>query len=169
MAGAGALVGTGIHPIDLLCYLLDSEVEEVFAVTDEEPPRYPVDDMVYATMRFRNGTYGTVISGLLVPRSDNDVVIYGSKMKIVCKGTVGMPMQGELLVEGDAVDTRRSCPVAYSVTGMYVRAVESFNRSILENSEPLSPAVAGLEMVRVANAVIESSRRRRAVTIERDD
>ena len=169
VAGAGALVGTGIHPIDLLCYLLESEIEEVFAVTDEEPPRYPVDDMVYATMKFRNGAYGSVISGLLVPRSDNDVVIYGSKAKIVCKGTVGMPMQGELLVEGDAVSVRMSFPVADPVPALYLRAVESFSRSIQDDTEPLSSAAAGLEMVRVANAIIESSRKRRAVKIERDD
>ncbi len=165
MAGAGALVGTGVHPIDLLKFLLESEITEVRALTDERPPEFPVDDMSYVILSFASGVTGVVISGMLVPRSDDDCVIYGSKMKITCKGTVGMPLRGELLIEGDSVNLRMVFPAEDPIPVLYIKAVEAFNKSILENTTPPSSGEDGLEMVRVVDAIQESSRKGRAVKV----
>jgi UDP-N-acetylglucosamine 3-dehydrogenase len=163
-AGAGALMGQGLHPIDLLRFLLNSEVREVRALTDEAPPRRPVDEMDYIILTFENETHGVVISGALAPRPDNDAVLYGDKAKITCKGTVGMWLRGELLVESDAFNTRTTFPVMDSPE-LYIRVVDDFNRCILENSKPEISGENGLQMVRIANAVLESSRQGRAVRI----
>lgn len=47
IAGAGGLMGQGLHLIDLLRFILDKEVVEVRALTDESPPSRPMDDMDY--------------------------------------------------------------------------------------------------------------------------
>ena len=158
-------VGTGIHPIDLLRFLLDSEVEQVQARCVTQTPYHDVDEMVYATLQFQNGVYGVVISGLLVPRSENDLVLYGSEAKITCQGTVGMPMQGELLVEGDAIDLKMAFPTDDPLPGSYIRIVEAFNRYLAGDAGFDSPGYNGLQMVRITNAILESSRQGKLIKV----
>jgi len=170
IAGAGALYGQAIHPIDLLRFLLDSEVEEVRALTDEEPPRYPVDDMVYVIIKFENGVHGMLLSGVLAHRSDNDAVLYGSKAKITCKGTIGAPGRGhfgELLVDGDSLNLTMTFPMDNPLTYRMTRIIEDFNKWIEEGIEPQITGYNGLQMVKIANAILESSRQGRAVKIEK--
>jgi len=167
VTGAGALVGTGLHPIDLLRFVLNSEVEEVQAVCATQTPYHTVDEMVYAILKFQNGVYGMVISGLLAPRSDDDLVLYGSEAKITCKGTVGMPLQGELLVEGDSINMRMVFSAPDPLPANYIGGVEAFNRCIEENKEPDVPGYNGLRMVRITNAILESSRQGKAIKIPR--
>ncbi|MFC2021613.1 Gfo/Idh/MocA family protein [Chloroflexota bacterium] len=164
MAGGGALMGTGLHPIDLLRFLLDSEVEEIRALCDPSTPN-TLEDMVYAFLKFQNGAHGVVVAGNLVFRSDNDAVLYGSEAKITCKGTVGMPLQGELFVEGDSINLRMAFPTDDIVSGCYIQVVEAFNRSIEENTELSNSGYNGLQMVKIANALLESSRLGKAVKI----
>ena len=170
IGGAGALYATAIHIIDILRFLLNSEVEEVQALTDEEPPRYPIDDMVYAIVRFENGTHGTVFAGMLAPRLDNKVVLYGSKAKITCRDTIWGPLLGnlgELLVDGDSVNLRMAFPTDSPLPFRMIRAIEAFNRWIEDNTEPYISGSNGLQMVKIANAILESSRHGKAVTIKR--
>lgn len=168
LAGAGALYGTAVHPIDLLRFLLDSEVEEVRTLTDEEPPRYPVDDMVYAIIKFVNGTHGMVLSGILAPRLDNSVVLYGSKAKITCRETIWGPTSGnlgELLIDGDSFNLRSAFPTNNPLLFRMTRVIEAFNRWIEDGSDTYISGSNGLQMVKIANAILESSRTGKAVKI----
>lgn len=167
MTGSGAIVAQAVHPIDLLRFLLGAEVEEVQAMTDESPPGRPVEEMVYSLLRFSNGVHATVVAGTLVPRYDNDVLLYGTKAKIVCKGTLGVPHKGqpgEFSIEGDAVNDRMRFPSS-SAQDKMVRLVEDFNQSVVENSELGVSGYNGLQMVRIATALQASSRLGKAVEI----
>ncbi|MFC2007347.1 Gfo/Idh/MocA family protein [Chloroflexota bacterium] len=167
MGGAGALYGQGVHPIDLLRFMLDSEIEEVRALTDENPPEYPVDDMAYVIIRFENGVTGVVICGMLAPRSENDAVLYGSKAKITCKGTIGAPMPGavgEFLVDGDAINVRMDFPNTGKPPRM-VHEIDDFNNWVDGGIEPDITGRNGLQMVKIGNAILESSREGKAVKI----
>ncbi|MFC2007838.1 Gfo/Idh/MocA family protein [Chloroflexota bacterium] len=170
IAGAGALYGTALHPIDILRFILDSEVAEVRALTDEEPPRYPVDNMVYVIMKFENGVTGVVISGTLAHRSDNDALVYGSKAKIICKGTIGSSVLGnlgEFQVDGDAINVRAEFPTDDYRPYTMIREVDAFNKWIEDDTEPSVTSHNGLQMVRISNAILESSRQGKAVKIEK--
>ena len=166
IAGAGALMGQGLHPIDLLRFLLDSEVVEVMAMNDDDPPDRPVEDMAHIILKFENGAHGIVICGILAPRPDNDAILYGARAKISCKGTVGMWLQGELLVDGDSIDLRMGIPSG-SVSGpeLYVGVAEHFNQCINEGTPPLISGSNGMQMVRIANAIQESCRKGISVKI----
>ena len=165
MGGGGALMGTGLHPIDLLRFLLDSEVEEVRALCD--PATNTIDEMVYVILKLQNGVHGTIISGFIAPRSDDDVVLYGNQAKVTCKGTVGMPLRGELLVEGDSINLRMAFPTNDPLPGNYIRVIEAFNRCIEENTESDISGYNGLQMVRIANAILESNRKGKAVKVQK--
>jgi 1,5-anhydro-D-fructose reductase (1,5-anhydro-D-mannitol-forming) len=165
-AGAGALMATALHPIDLLRFVMDSEIVEVQAVCATQTPYHTVDEMVYAILKFQNGVYGTVISGILAPRSDNDLVLYGSRAKVTGKGTVGMPLQGELLVEGESINVRMDFPTPDPIPANFIYVIEAFNRSIKENTETDISGFNGLQMVRIASAILESSRGGKAVQVQ---
>jgi len=166
MAGGGALMGTGLHPIDLLRFVLDSEIEEVQAVFDPKTPE-TVDEMVYVVLKLQNGVHGLVISGYISPRSDDDLVLYGSQAKITCKGTVGMLLRGELLMESDSINLRMTFPTNDPLAGNYIRVVEAFNRCIEENAELDISGENGLQMVRITNAILESNREGKSVKLSR--
>lgn len=169
MGGSGSIVGQAVHPVDLLRFLLDSEVTEVFCATDEQPPERPVDEMTFTILKFRSGTHGMVASGALVPWSDNDVVLYGSKAKIFCRGTLGTPRWGkpqEVRVEGDADGIHVQCPPDDTAQARTARLIEDFNRSIRENADTRISGYNGLQMIRIATAMLESSRSGRAIKLE---
>ena len=67
-------------------------------------------------------------------------------------------MQGELLVEGESINTRMTFPSDDLVPGCYVRVIEAFNRWITDDIAPDIPGHNGLQMVRIVNAILESSR-----------
>ncbi len=57
----GALMNQCIHNIDLLCWLMGSEAEEVFAYTDNlKHPFIEAEDFGAALVKFRNGAYGVI-------------------------------------------------------------------------------------------------------------
>ncbi|MFC1893717.1 Gfo/Idh/MocA family protein [Chloroflexota bacterium] len=170
IGGGGAIMAQALHCIDILRYLLDSEVTEVRSLTDIEPPHRPVDDMVYAILKFDNGARGVVIAGIVVPRSENGVVLYGRKAKIICDETIGSTDDslGELLVDGDSLNVRMTFPTDEPKLIRNIRAVEAFNTWVEGNSEKyLSDDYNGLQMVRITNAIMESSCQGRAITIMR--
>jgi predicted dehydrogenase len=80
-AGGGALMYTGIHSVDRLRWLLDSEVVEVFARAKTYTQAADVEDGLVATLVFDNGCVATLIENApdyeVVTRSW-DCEIYGS-------------------------------------------------------------------------------------------
>ena len=166
ITGAGALMATAVHPVDLLRFVMDTEIDEVQAACVTQTPFHSVDEMVYSILKFKNGAYGTVVSGILAPRSDNDMIIYGSQAKITCKGTIAMPLQGELFVEGDSINIRMNFPVPDPVPASYIRLIEGFNRYIRDKAAFESSATNGLQMTRITSAILESSRLQKVVKVE---
>ena len=55
ITGAGALVGTGVHVINLLRFLLDSEIKKVRSLVTIKTKHHQVDEMVYIILEFENG------------------------------------------------------------------------------------------------------------------
>ena len=167
MAGGGILMGMAVHALDLLRFLIGQEVDMVQAITDELPPARPLDETLLALLRFRGGAYGTVVSSRLFPHPQNDIVLYGSKARIHGTGTVGMRLAGRLEIAGEGAPSTFEFPCNDPVTGAYVLMVEAFNRNIREGTEPDASGTDGLEVARLAQAILESSRQGKAIHIER--
>jgi predicted dehydrogenase len=118
-------------------------------------------------MKFENGVYATMLSGVLVPRCSNDLVLYGNKAKIICKDTVGIPLKGEFWVEGDNLNMKTPFTYENSPHGLYRNMIESFTKCVLENREPPATGYDGLENVRIANALLDSARSGKKIKIIR--
>jgi 1,5-anhydro-D-fructose reductase (1,5-anhydro-D-mannitol-forming) len=168
LGGSGSIVGQAVHPVDLLRFVLDSEVESVCCVTDEAPPARPVDEMTFTILTFRNGAHAMVGAGVLAPHADNDVVVYGSRARISCRGTLGTPRGARpqtAEVEGQAGDIEVRCPADDTAVTRTARLIEEFSSHALHGTATVISAQNGLQMVRIAEAMLESSRRGKTVRL----
>ena len=68
-----------------------------------------------------------------------------------------MPLQGELLVGDDFIDLKMSFPTNDTVPGNYIRVVGAFDGCIEGNNKFDISVYNRLQMVRITNAILESS------------
>ena len=59
--GGGALMNQGVHGIDLLLWLMDDEVESVFARCAHLVRDIEVEDTCVAALKFSKGAFGTIV------------------------------------------------------------------------------------------------------------
>ena len=167
LAGSGSIVAQAVHSVDLLRYLTDSEIVEVRCITDEYAPSRVVEECTVSIFKFASGALGHVASGAIVPRSDNDAVLYGSMGKISCLGTLGRNEPGrvqQVVVASGALEVRLPFPDDTMITRT-TRLIEAFNRSIMHNEPTQMSAQNGMQMIRIADAMLQSSRHGRAVKL----
>jgi 1,5-anhydro-D-fructose reductase (1,5-anhydro-D-mannitol-forming) len=169
-SGAGAIVAQSVHPIDLLRFLLGSEIVKVQGMSDAAPPQRPVEEIVFSTLQFENGIHASVVAGQILPRYDNDIVIYGSEGKLVLRGTLGVPLNnrtGELTVEGTgSFDGMTEFPTT-AVVDKVAKLIEDFTACVQANREPAVSGTNGLQMVKIASALQRSCLTGQAVSIVR--
>ncbi len=167
LAGSGSIVAQAVHSVDLLRYLMDSEIVEVRCITDENPPERLFEEATVSVFKFANGALGHVASGAVVPRSDNDAVLYGSAGKIACLGTLGRSEGSatpEVVVSGAGRQERLPYPHDNPITHT-TRLIDAFGRSLTHGEQTHMSAQNGLQMIRIASAMLASSRHGRAVRV----
>ena len=59
MAGAGSMMGRGVHCIDLLRWLVGQEIAEVTALADTPIETDPVETLTVAALKFDGGAFGS--------------------------------------------------------------------------------------------------------------
>lgn len=59
--GGGALMNQGVHGVDLLLWLMNDDVESVFARADHKVRDIEVEDTSVACLQFKSGAFGTII------------------------------------------------------------------------------------------------------------
>ena len=163
IGGASTLMGTGVHVIDLLHYLMGQTIVEVSALTDGQTDERPLEQAAAVAVRFEDGTIGTVCCGRRVPDTENDAMVYGSQGRVALRGTLGEAMTGELHVASETVNLSES--YQHDILTLYRLQTESFNRAI-RNDEPFQASGEdGLRVVEVTSAIIESAATGRSVKV----
>jgi 1,5-anhydro-D-fructose reductase (1,5-anhydro-D-mannitol-forming) len=164
MGGASTMMGTGVHVVDLLRFLLGQEVIEVAAITDGQTKEKPLEQLAAMSLRFEGGTIGTVCCGRVLPDSRNDFTIYGSDGRISGRATLWEARQGRIEVVSETVNQTEVCSGSY--LGNFIAEIEDFQQAIAEDREPAASGVDGLRVVEVTLAMVESARTKRTVRIE---
>ncbi len=164
IGGASTMMGTGVHAVDLLRFLVGREITEVAALTTGQTPERPLEQLAAMCLRFDGGVIGTVCCGRVLPDSRNDFTIYGSDGRISSQGTLWEAQQGRVEIVSETVNETLDFPEVY--LGNFVAEIEDFTRAVAEDREPGATGVDGLRVVEVTLAMIESARTGRAVRIE---
>jgi 1,5-anhydro-D-fructose reductase (1,5-anhydro-D-mannitol-forming) len=158
------MMGTGIHVVDVLRFLLGQEVTEVTAITDGQTPRQPLEQLVAMALRFAGGPIATVCCGRRLPDSRNDVTIYGSHGRITGLGTLAEGRQGALEVVSESLN--RSASYDADLLANYVDELQDFQHAVRHHHEPAATGLDGLRVVQVTLAMIESARAGRTVKVQ---
>jgi 1,5-anhydro-D-fructose reductase (1,5-anhydro-D-mannitol-forming) len=163
MAGGGITCLAGVHRIDLLRFILGSEVEEVSAFVGTHTPNCPYEEAVVGILRFANGAHGTLHFGLNIPHGTNRVEVHGMSGSLF--GDTNSPWWGsyspELVVRSDTVTVRYEFPQSDA----YRDEIEDFNRCLEGGGQPLATGLDGLRAVEISLALFESGKKGRAVKI----
>jgi 1,5-anhydro-D-fructose reductase (1,5-anhydro-D-mannitol-forming) len=153
IGGAYAMMASGVHCVDLLCFLLNQHVVEVAALTDGQTPEQPLERLATLCLRFSGGTLGTVCCGFKMPDAKNDATLYGSHGRIVLDNSLWITLRGALEVVSATVNTTVVYP--QDPLALYTRQVEAFNQAIQHDDEPSASGRDGLHVVQVTRAMIE--------------
>ncbi len=161
------MIGTGVHCVDDLGFILGQNVVEVAALTDGQAQDAPLEQLATMSIRFSGGAIGTVCCGNRMPDSRNDVPIYGSDGRILLQDSSRPFLEGSLEVTSETVNDNISYtpdPLA-----LFKWQTEGFNQAISRDEEPRASGIDGLRSVQVTEAMIESARSRRTVAVENTD
>ncbi len=161
--GGGAIMGTGVHVLDLLRFVLGREVVEVFAYQDS-PPIEVTDSIL---LKFDDSSTAHVVCSRKVAYPNNDLNIYGMGGRVRSMGTIGTDLQGALEVVTAAGAATETFEAEDPARALYVGLVEDFARAVLEGGEPAATGEDGLKNIEITLAVFESNRTGRAVPVGR--
>ncbi len=164
IGNASTMMGTGVHAVDLLRFLLGQEVTEVAAVTDGQSEARPLEQLAVLSLRFSGGVIGTVCCGRVLPDSRNDFTVYGSDGRISSRATLWEARQGQVEIVSETVNETLEYPDDY--LGNFVAEIEDFHRAVESGADPAATGIDGLRVVEVTLAMVESARSGRIVRID---
>lgn len=163
IGGAAAMMGTGVHAVDLLRFLLGQEVIEVAAITDGQNQSRPLETIAATTLRFDGGALATVCCGRSLPDSLNDFTLYGSHGGASGRATLWEARQGRVSINSEGLNETRAYP--YQYLGNFTSQMEDFAMAIEEDREPAATGIDGLRVVEITLAMIQSAREGRSVKV----
>ncbi len=164
IGGASTMMGTGVHVMDLLRFVLEQEIVEVAALTDGQTAARPLEQIAALALRFSGGALGTLLCGRLLPDTRNDLAIYGINGRFTTRETIWEARKGEIEVVSDTVNRVDTYPEEY--LGNFIAQMEDFQQAVAADREPAATGLDGLRVVETTLAAIESARTGRAVRIE---
>jgi 1,5-anhydro-D-fructose reductase (1,5-anhydro-D-mannitol-forming) len=162
MASGGVLLMSGIHRIDLLRYVLASEVVEVSALTASKGR--PYETTVVAALRFGNGVHAMFRSSVGVPFGADVIGVDGSTGTIEVGGaTTPWLNEGTLRLRS----ARATTTTVYAEENLHARQVAAMRLAIADPAaeSPLATGTDGLRTVEVVRAIYASAAERSAVTV----
>ena len=162
LVGAGSWMGSGVHCVDLLRYVLGQEAVEVTAITDASEAE-PLEHLATVLLRFQGGALGTAVASRRLPDSHNDLTVYGTNGKGELRDSLNVDLQGALTVATDALEIAQQYP--HDPLAMYVRQVEAFNEAVASGTEPVASGWDGLKVAEVTLAMVESAKTGRTIRI----
>ena len=164
IGGASTMMGTGVHVVDLMRFVLGQEITEVTAVTDGQTRAKPLEQIACLMLRFSGGTLGQVTASRLLPDSRNDFRLYGILGRLEGHASLWEARTGRFETVSETVNETADYPEA--LLPNYVAEIEDFQRAVAAKRDPAATGVDGLRIVEVTLAMIESARTGRTVKLQ---
>jgi 1,5-anhydro-D-fructose reductase (1,5-anhydro-D-mannitol-forming) len=161
IAGLGSVHNVGVHGLDFLRVILDSDPIEVMAMFDRGPDTGQVEMLALLLIRFGNGAMIQYNANERLRDPLNDIVIYGTAGRIVGRSFTRSRSDGELAVLTDSGETitRYPAPEAHRLS------LAAFTGAVLRGEEPLASGLDGLASAQVCEAIDRSAREGRLVRV----
>lgn len=167
----GVVIDLATHDLDVICYLLNSEVERVYAETMRQI-HTEYEDLLSGLLRFRNGAIGVLDVNRLTPTKIRELTLTGEKGMFV----VNYLTQDLYFYENEyAAGSWESLGVFKGVgEGNMIRLriekkeplraeLESFVHVIINDGRPLVSGEDGLRALVLAKQLVESGQSRKVI------
>ena len=164
LAGGGPGMDLAPHAIDLLRSLA-GDVTAVQATTANVQFHYNVEDLALATLWFASGAMGRLDVSYCTHEYGGGVEVHGSEASAVIDGSLQQ-------IGGYRIWYRRGKPdepaqiVEGRTSNCYEAAIEEFSDAVLQGRQPAITATDGLRNLEVIEAMYESARTERRVSLE---
>ncbi len=165
IAGGGALIDMGIHPIDTIRFLLEGvPVTKVYAEMTTAYGKYEVEDIGVVLAKFSNGAFAVVEFGWGNPHKDgveSSIQIFGTKgyMRI-------FPTILKYTVNGVTGVFKPNLEKGHLTKELYAREITHFIDSILGETRCVISAEEEAETMKVIDAAYLSSKEGRVVSLK---
>lgn len=168
----GALMNQCIHNIDLLRWMMGSEIEEVVGMTDRLNHDYiEAEDLGIALIRFKNGSYGIVegTTNIYPQNLEETLYIFGEKGTVKAGGQSVNVIEewrfSDLLDDPEEVKAKfhENPPNVYGYghTPLYADVIAA----IRQDREPYVTALDGRRAVELVLAIYKSAEEGRSVKL----
>ena len=168
--GGGALMNQGVHTVDLLLWLM-GDIQRVSARATTALHDIEVEDTVVATLEFANGAIGTLEAATSAyPGYRRRVELTGSEGTIILEqdriiaADLHTPLADPFEQFEETSNSAATSPIVSDVSG-HKRIIEDFLRAIETNTRSICDGREGRRSVEVVQAIYESSRTGRPVTL----
>lgn len=139
-SGGGAFMDLGSHLLDLLIYLMGSDIVD-YKLSATMDGDLGVELSGLACLKFRGGALATVYASWEVPLHDNLLQVYGDKVSIQAVRTIGPYTDGQVTrIEGS-----HRLTVEIPHKNHYVCEVEHFQDCVRNGKEPLTSGANSLK------------------------
>ena len=151
----GSMTSLGVHHLDTMSYLA-GPIRSVFART--RPGRHDsIDEVSVLVLEFESGALGTLVTSFYTPTVSR-LAVFGSA------GSVFSESDGAIL-KFQTVDQNAPVEVPIDPIDPLVDQMIEFARVVRGEAKPETDGMAGLAVVRLLEAAVESSRTGRLVEI----
>lgn len=156
----GTLMNQCIHNIDLLNWMMDSEIDTVYAQTSNYIRDIEAEDYGVIIIRYKDGKIGTIEgSAIIYPKNlEETLTITGEKGTVVIGG-MAVNKINTWRIEGDKEEDflKIDSGDPNSVYGYGHKALyKDFIEALEENREPLINGIQGMEAMKIILAAYKS-------------
>jgi len=163
MSGGGSLMDIGIYALNASRYMTGEEPVSVYATerTDRGDPRFrEVEDLIEFELEFPSGVLGSCMS--MYSANRNQILLMGDKGRIELEPATSY--RGIQLRVGSGRGEEVTPPPGPGST-MWAGQLDHLAQCILQNREPIVAGEEGLRDIRIIEAIYQSARERRRVTL----
>jgi predicted dehydrogenase len=167
--GGGVLITQAIHSLDLMCALMGPVAEVQAMVGTTVLHRMEAEDSVTAALRFANGALGTVwATTASYPGAGESIAIdFERGVARLSGGTLTVSRHDgavQVIGAGDSETGGGADPMAFSHQ-RHRAVIADFVAAVRENRDPLIRGTDALAVQRLIEAIVASSRERRAISL----
>jgi 1,5-anhydro-D-fructose reductase (1,5-anhydro-D-mannitol-forming) len=159
MGGAGALMGLGVHLIDLMRFLSGREVTSLNASASGMTAESPLENFAQVQLQLSGNAHAHLVYGGSFPLSRNDAVVYGSSGRLILENVIDVVSHGAVelaLPDGPPPRSRAERWEPVVVVDHYRAEIEAFHHSVRGGAPFEADGVDGLRAVEIATAIVES-------------
>ncbi|MBW4082520.1 Gfo/Idh/MocA family protein [Paenibacillus sp. S150] len=161
LSGGGAVMDHTVHLVDLMRWIMGTEVSEVYAEHDSRFSDNPIDDCGIATLEFQNGVFATI--DFSWSRTKIYPVWGDVTMEII--GTEGILHVDAFGQKIEVFSEANGVRWDYWGDNMDAGLLQNFVESIREGLEPLVTGLDGLRATEAALAAYRSFEQKKTVVL----